>query len=148
QSVDGPAAQITGSSRQNPPHARLGQSATWRHRLATSGLSPNIGHWLGPSACPKSATSRRMRRSKMPLRKPYLLNHLISPDEERGRHGKPRETRSYGSVRVAPRKRVELSRLRSRPRQSLASSRVPSLAWRPVTAAAKRSPGGCRPERQ
>ena len=36
------------------------------------------------------ATSRRMRRSKMPLRKPDLLNHLISPDEERGRHGKPK----------------------------------------------------------
>jgi len=31
-----------------------------------------------------------MRRSKMPLRKPDLLNHLISPDEERGRHGKPK----------------------------------------------------------
>src|SRR5215468_8762300 len=49
---------------------------------------------------------------------------------------------------VAPCKRVELSRLRWRPRQSLASSRVPSLAWRPVTAAAKRRQGGCRPECQ
>ncbi len=28
--------------------------------------------------------------AKMPLRKPDLLNHLISPDEERGRHGKPK----------------------------------------------------------
>ena len=44
----------------------------------------------------------------------------------------------YGSVRVAPCKRVEVCRLRRRPRQSLASSREPSLAWRPVTAAAKR----------
>ena len=33
-------------------------------------------------------------------------------------------------VSVAPCKRVELSRLRWRRRQSLASSRVPSLAWR------------------
>src|SRR3954470_7972128 len=49
---------------------------------------------------------------------------------------------------IAPCKRVELSCLRWQPRQSLASSRVPSLAWRPVTAAAKRRPGGCRPERQ
>src|ERR1700752_1818300 len=52
-----------------------------------------------------------------------------------------------GSMSVAPCKRVELSRLRWRPRQSLASSRVPSLAWCPVTAAAKRRQGGCRPER-
>ena len=50
-----------------------------------------------------------------------------------------------GSMGVAPCKRVELSRLRWRQRQSLASSRVPSLAWRPVTAAAKRRQGGCRP---
>src|SRR5580704_7566732 len=56
-----------------------------------------------------------------------------------------REIRMSGSMRVAPCKRVELSRLRWR-RQSLASSRVPSLAWRPVTAAAKRRQGGCRPE--
>src|SRR5450756_590207 len=49
---------------------------------------------------------------------------------------------------VAPWKRVELSRLKWRPRQSLASSRVPSLAWRPVTVAAKRRQGGCRPEHQ
>src|SRR5580704_14890791 len=53
-----------------------------------------------------------------------------------------------GSVRVAPCKRVELSRLRWRRRQSLASSHVPSLAWWPVTAAAKRRQGGCRPECQ
>ena len=53
-----------------------------------------------------------------------------------------------GSMSVAPCKRVELSRLRWRRRQSLASSRVPSLAWRPVTAAAKRRQGGCRPEHQ
>ena len=52
-----------------------------------------------------------------------------------------------GGGGVAPCKRVELSRLRWRPRQSLASSRVPSLAWCPVTAAAKRRQGGCRPER-
>src|SRR5467141_3576819 len=52
------------------------------------------------------------------------------------------------AVGVAPCKRVELSRLRWRPRQSLASSRVPSLAWRPVTAAAKRRQGGCGPEHQ
>ena len=49
---------------------------------------------------------------------------------------------------VAPCKRVELGCLRWQPRQSLASSRVPSLAWRPVTAAAKRRQGGCRPECQ
>src|ERR1700756_3365747 len=51
-----------------------------------------------------------------------------------------------GSMSVAPCKRVELSRLRWRPRQSLASSRVPSLAWCPVTATAKRRQGGGRPE--
>jgi NADP-dependent 3-hydroxy acid dehydrogenase YdfG len=49
-------------------------------------------------------------------------------------------------LRVAPCKRVEVCRLRWRPRQSLASSREPSLAWRPVTAVAKRRQGGCRPE--
>ena len=49
---------------------------------------------------------------------------------------------------VAPWKRVEHSRLRWRPRQSLASSRVSSLAWRPATAAAKRRQKGCRPEHQ
>ena len=32
-------------------------------------------------------------------------------------------------------------------RGNLASSRVPSLAWRPVTAVAKRRQGNCRPER-
>jgi len=58
------------------------------------------------------------------------------------------ESCPYGSVRVAPCKRVELGCLRWQPRQSLASSRVPSLAWRPVTAAAKRRQGGCRPECQ
>ena len=47
---------------------------------------------------------------------------------------------------VAPCKCVQLSRLRWRPRQSLASSRVQSFAWRPVTAVAKRRQGGCRPE--
>lgn len=52
------------------------------------------------------------------------------------------------ALRVAPRKRVEVCRLRWRPRQSLASSREPSLAWRPVTAVAKRRQGGCRPEQQ
>jgi len=41
-------------------------------------------------------------------------------------------------VRVAPCKRMKFSRLRWRPRQSLTSSRVPSLAWRPATATAKR----------
>ena len=59
--------------------------------------------------------------------------------------------RTNGDVRVAPCKRVELTCLRWQPRQSLASSRVPSLAWRPVTAAAKRRlrrQGGCRPEHQ
>ena len=59
-----------------------------------------------------------------------------------------REIRLLRSMSVAPCKRVELSRLRWRRRQSLASSRVPSLAWRPVTAAAKRRQGGCRPEHQ
>src|ERR1700692_1063179 len=49
-----------------------------------------------------------------------------------------------GSVRVAPCKRVEVCRLRWRPRQSLASRREPSLAWRPVTAVAKRRQGGFR----
>src|SRR6202171_4962763 len=49
-------------------------------------------------------------------------------------------------VRVAPCKRVEVCRLRWRPRQSLASSCEPTLAWRPVTAVAKRRQGGCRPE--
>src|ERR1700741_5020462 len=58
-----------------------------------------------------------------------------------------REICTSGSMSVAPFKRVNLSRLRWRPRQSLASSRVPSLAWCPVTAAAKRKQGGCRPER-
>src|SRR5260370_9981381 len=48
---------------------------------------------------------------------------------------------------IAPCKRVEDCRLRWRPRQSLASSCEPSLAWRPVTAVAKRRQGGCRPER-
>src|SRR5262252_11236648 len=57
-----------------------------------------------------------------------------------------REIRTSGLGGVAPCKRVELSRLRWRPRQSLASSRVPSLAWCPVTAAAKRRQGGCRPK--
>jgi hypothetical protein len=47
---------------------------------------------------------------------------------------------------VAPCKCVQLSRLRWRSWQSLASSRVPSLAWRPVTVVAKRRQGGCRPE--
>jgi len=41
------------------------------------------------------------------------------------------ESCTYGSVRVAPCKRMEFSRLRWRPRQSLTSSRVPSLAWCP-----------------
>lgn len=59
-----------------------------------------------------------------------------------------RESRTPGSVRVAPCKRVELSCLRWQPRQSLASSRVPSLAWCPATATAKRRQGGCRPECQ
>jgi Chromate transporter len=49
---------------------------------------------------------------------------------------------------VAPCKRVKLCRLKWRPRQSLASSRVPSLAWRSVTTAAKRRQGGCRSEQQ
>src|ERR1700751_5387255 len=53
-----------------------------------------------------------------------------------------RDIRQSGSMSVAPCKRVELSRLRWRRQQSLASSRVPSLAWRPVTAAAKRRQGG------
>jgi TraM recognition site of TraD and TraG len=57
-----------------------------------------------------------------------------------------RESRTYGVVRVAPCKRVEVCRLGWRPRQSLASSREPSLARRPVTAVAKRRQGGCRPE--
>jgi hypothetical protein len=57
-----------------------------------------------------------------------------------------REIRTPRSVGVAPCKRVEVCRLRWRPRQSLASSREPSLAWRPVTAVAKRRQGGCRPE--
>ena len=57
-----------------------------------------------------------------------------------------REICMSGSMSVAPCKRVELCRLRWRPRQSLASSRVPSLARRPVTATAKRRQGGCRPE--
>ena len=56
------------------------------------------------------------------------------------------ELGTSGSVRGAPCKCVQLSRLRWRPRQSLASSRVPSFAWRPVTAVAKRRQGGCRPE--
>src|SRR5258708_7253774 len=51
------------------------------------------------------------------------------------------------ATRFAPCKRVEDCRLRWRPRQSLASSCEPSLAWRPVTAVAKRRQGGCRPER-
>ena len=59
-----------------------------------------------------------------------------------------RESRLRGSVRVAPCKRGKPSRLGGRPRQSLASSRVLSLAWRPVTAAAKRRQGGRRPERK
>jgi hypothetical protein len=58
----------------------------------------------------------------------------------------PTSGRPLGSMRVAPCKRVEVCRLRWRPRQSLASSREPSLAWRPVTAVAKRRQGGCRPE--
>src|SRR6202047_1363236 len=57
-----------------------------------------------------------------------------------GRGGPPPATR------FAPGKRVEDCRLRWRPRQSLASSCEPSLAWRPVTAVAKRRQGGCRPE--
>src|SRR5258708_23710629 len=57
-----------------------------------------------------------------------------------------REIRPSGSMSVAPCKRVEVCRLRRRLRQSLASSREPSLAWRPVTAVAKRRQGGCRPE--
>src|SRR6185312_1301614 len=55
------------------------------------------------------------------------------------------ESRTFGSVGVAPCRRVEVCRLGWRPRQSLASSREPSLAWRPVTAVAKRRQGGCRP---
>jgi hypothetical protein len=43
-------------------------------------------------------------------------------------------------------KLMKFSLLKWRPRQSLARSRVPSLAWPPVTVAAKRRPGGCRPE--
>jgi hypothetical protein len=43
---------------------------------------------------------------------------------------------------VVPWKLMEFSFLKWRPRQSLARSRVPSLAWWPVTAAAKRRPGG------
>ena len=37
---------------------------------------------------------------------------------------------------------MEFSFLKWKPRQSLARSRVPSLAWCPVTATAKRRPGG------
>src|SRR5260370_26652895 len=37
---------------------------------------------------------------------------------------------------------MEFSLLKWRPRQSLASSRVPSLAWCPATAIAKRRQGG------
>lgn len=47
-----------------------------------------------------------------------------------------------GSVRVAPCKRMHSSRLRWRPRQSLASSRAPSLAGCPATGTAKRRQGG------
>jgi hypothetical protein len=57
-------------------------------------------------------------------------------------------TRMPGGVGVAPCKRMEFSRLRWRPRQSLTSSRVPSLAWCPATATAKRRQGGGRPERK
>ncbi|MDB5513886.1 MAG: hypothetical protein JWQ17_644 [Tardiphaga sp.] len=49
---------------------------------------------------------------------------------------------AHRSVRVGPCKCVEDCRLRWRPRQSLASSCEPSLAWRPVTAVAKRRQGG------
>ena len=51
-----------------------------------------------------------------------------------------RESRKPGSVRVAPCKRMKFGRLKWRPRQSLTSSRVPSLAWCPVPA--------CRQARQ
>src|SRR5215813_11534691 len=57
-------------------------------------------------------------------------------------------TRMPGGVGVAPCKRMEVSRLRWRPRQSLANSRAPSLAWWPVTYTAKRRQGGSRPERK
>ena len=58
------------------------------------------------------------------------------------------EIGTSGTVRVAPCKRMEVSRLRWRPRQSLANSRAPSLAWWPVTYTAKRRQGGRRPERK
>ena len=41
---------------------------------------------------------------------------------------------------------MEFSFLEWRPRQSLARSRVPSLAWCPVTAIAKRRQGGLQAE--
>ena len=59
-----------------------------------------------------------------------------------------RESFKYGSVGVAPWKRMEFNSLKWLLWKSLTSSHVPSLAWCPVTATAKRRQGGCRPKRK
>jgi hypothetical protein len=56
-----------------------------------------------------------------------MVSVRSSVRDTQGRSRVP-ELGPLGSMRVAPCKRIELSRLKWRPRQSLASSRVPSLA--------------------
>jgi hypothetical protein len=92
-------------------------------------------------------TCRAQNRESVSHALDRIRQAIVLPSNTQG-GSRMREIRTYGSVRVAPCKRVELSRLRWRSRQSLASSRVPSLAWRPATGAAKRRQGGCRPEYQ
>jgi hypothetical protein len=92
--------------------------------------------------------AHRLAADWLPQPRNFHPGHTcVSPSNTRGKNRMP-ELGSSGSLRVVPCKCVQLSRLRWWPRQSLASSRVPSLAWWPVTAAAKRRQGGCRPERQ
>jgi len=110
-------------------------AGTWRHKP--------------PAAHMALGGSRTARRSPLPCQLRSSAHSAWLPSRHGGPHNLPNRrirTRTYGGVGVAPCKCVEVCRLRWRPRQSLASSREPSLAWRPVTAVAKRRQGGCRPE--
>ena len=111
-----------------------------------SGTGLSAGAVRGHSWCGRGW--RRWPTRFFPGRGSFILGPVCAlPSNTRGR-SRMRESRTCGSARVAPCKRVELSCLRWQPRQSLASSRVPSLAWCPATATAKRRQGGCRPECQ
>src|SRR6266404_2722812 len=144
--------EAPGVARDDQPEAREGQAG--RPGVAERFVVPrkpgNAGGGKGPQF--KTDAMRGEGRGDWAT---YQLRKLFRSCRRRCTRkrevlseSRMREICLSGSMSVAPCKRVEVCRLRRRPRQSLASSREPSLAWRPVTAVAKRRQGGCRPERQ